>query len=80
MKNKTYKIKPNKKQLGILKLYWDMFQVEQSRLWIRIGELEKEMSIQTGIEGIEFFQCDNDWVGIGQGNREMRLIHGEELE
>lgn len=80
MKRKVYKIKPTKKQLAIMKLYWDMFQAEQSILWARIGELEKEMSKKVGIEELEFFQCDNDWVGIGQGKREMRLIHGEDLK
>jgi hypothetical protein len=80
MKTKIYKINPTKKQLAIMKLYWDMFQAEQSNLWIRIGELEREMSKKTGIEELEFFQDDNDWVGIGQGNREMRLIYGEDLK
>jgi hypothetical protein len=80
MKNKIYKIKPTKKQLDIMKLYWDMFQIEQSILWAKIGALEREMSKKTGIEGLEFFQCDNDWVGIGQYDRNMRLIHSEDLE
>jgi hypothetical protein len=79
MKNK-YKINPTKKQIAIMKLYWDMFQVEQLHLWSRIGDLEKEMSKKTGIEGLEFFQCDNDWVGIGDSDRDMRLIHGEDLK
>ncbi len=79
MKNK-YKINPTKKKIAIMKLYWDMFQVEQLYLWSRIGDLEKEMSKKTGLEGLEFFQCDNDWVGIGDSDRYMRLIHGEELK
>jgi len=76
---KKYKINPTKKELAIMKLYWDMFKAEESLFWAKMGKLEKEMSKQTGIEELEFFQCDGDWCGIGQGNREMRLIHREEL-
>lgn len=80
MKNKTYKINPTKKQLGIMKLYWDMFQAEYNIFWGRIGELEKAMSKETGIKDLEFFQSDGDWCGIGNGERTMRLIHGEDLK
>jgi len=77
MKNK---ITPTKTQIAILKLYWDMFQAEQSLFYGRIGELEKAMSKKTGIKDIEFFQCDGDWVGIGNAERTMKLIQREELE
>ena len=77
MKNK---ITPTKTQIAIVKLYWDMFQAEQSLFYGRIGELEKAMSKKTGIKDIEFFQCDGDWVGIGNAERTMKLIQREELE
>jgi len=80
MNNKTYKINPTKKQLAIMKFYRDMFQVEYNIFWGRIGELEKEMSKKTGIKDLEFFQCDGDWCGIGNGERTMKLIHGENLK
>jgi len=79
MKNNVYKIFPTKKQIAIMKLYWDMFQAEQSILWGKMGKLEKEMSKKTGIKGLEFIQCDNDWVGVGNQDRDMKLIHGEDL-
>ena len=80
MKRKVYKINPTKEQLAIMKLYWDMFQIEQNILWAKIGEFEKAMSKATGIECLEFFWCDNECVGIGDGNRYMRLVHREDLE
>jgi len=46
----------------------------------KIGKLEKEMSKKAGIPELEFFWCDNECVGIGDGNREMGLIHREKLE
>jgi len=79
MKNKIYKIKPTKKQLDTIKFYWDMFQVEQTLFWARMGEIEKAMSKKTEIKDLEFFFCDNECVGIGNANRDMKLIHGEDL-
>ena len=77
---KTYKIKPTKKQMKILRLYWAMFKAEQDILWGRMGDLERAMSKATKIKDLEFFMVDNDWVGIGQYDRKMALIQREKLE
>lgn len=77
--NKKYKIKPSKKQLSIIRLYWKMFQAEYANFWGKLGDLEEKMSKETGIKDLEFFQSDGDWVGIGNGSRTMGLIHGEDL-
>jgi hypothetical protein len=77
--NKKYPIKPNKKQLAIMKLYWGMFQAEQTIFWAKLGELERKMSKLTGINDLEFFFCDNECVGIGNIHKTMKLIHGEDL-
>jgi hypothetical protein len=76
---KKYKIKPTKKQLLIMKDYWARMNGVQNYYYRSLGELEKEMSIKTGIKDLEFFFCDNEIVGIGQGNREMALIQREKL-
>lgn len=80
MKNKI--IKPTKKQLEIMKLYWRMFQAETAIYWGRIGDLEREMSKRTGIKDMEFIHDSMciGWCGVGNYDRTMRLIHGEELE
>jgi hypothetical protein len=79
-RKKLYKIIPTKKQLSIMKLYWSMFQVEENTFWGKIGNLEKSMSAATKIPGLEFFQSDGDWCGIGQADREMKLIQQEGLK
>lgn len=80
---KQYKIKPTKKQLGIIKLYWKMLKAEQEKLWMRIGELERSMSKETGIKDLEFIQDSmfgGEWVGVGNSERTMALLQGEDLE
>jgi hypothetical protein len=80
MKKKTLIVKPTKKQLEVMKLFWGMLQQEQNLFYTKVGELEKNMSERVGIEGLEFFQCDNDFVGIGNYERTMKLIQREDLE
>jgi hypothetical protein len=80
VKMKKYKIKPTKKQLELMKLYWGMFKAEEAIFWSRVGELERKLSTETKIKDIEFFYSDNECVGIGDYNREMKLIHRGELE
>jgi len=63
-----------------MKLYWDMFQIEQTLLWGKISEFEKDMSKKTGIENLEFFFCDNECAGIGNLERTMKLIQRKELQ
>jgi len=80
---KQYKIKPTKKQLEVIKLYWKMLKAEQDKLWLRIGELERAMSKETGIVDLEFIQDSmfgGEWVGVGNVDRTMSLLQGETLE
>ena len=57
-----------------MKLYYDMYKTEQAILWGKMSELEKSMSRETGIKDLEFFHCDGDCVGIGNGSRTMELV------
>ena len=77
---KKYSIKPTEKQLNLMKLYWAMLQTELSMFYSRVGQLEKDMSDDTKIDGLEFFQSDNDFVGVGNYDRTLKLIQREELE
>lgn len=77
---KKYSIRPTKKQLEVFKLYWAMLQSELTLFYAKVGELENEMSVISEIDGLNFFQVDNDFVGIGNYERTMKLIQKEELE
>ena len=77
---KKYKIKPTKKQLELMKLYWGMFKAEEAIFWSRVGELERKLSAETKIAYVEFFYSDNECVGIGNAQRTMKLIHRGDLE
>ena len=77
---KKYPIKPTEKQLNLMKLYWAMLQTELSMFYSRVGQLEKDMSDDTKIDGLEFFQSDNDFVGVGNYDRTLKLTQREELE
>jgi hypothetical protein len=77
---KKYPIRPTEEQLEIMKHFWAMLQQEETLFYAKVGELERNMSERIGIENLEFFQCDNDFVGIGDYDRKMKLIQREELE
>ena len=77
---KGYIVKPNKKQLEIIKLHWDMFKAEETLFWAKMGELEKKMSKETGIKELEFFNSDGDWCGVGNADRTMKLLQHNILE
>jgi len=80
---RKYKIKPTEKQLGIIKLYWKMLCAEQDKLWLRIGELERAMSKETGIVDLEFIQDSmfgGEWIGVGNADRTMMLLQRKDLE
>jgi len=77
---KKYPIKPTEKQLNIMKLYWTMLGCEETRFFAKVYELEKKMCEDTEINDLEFFQVDNDFVGIGNIERTMALIKREQLE
>ena len=77
---KKYPIKPTEKELNIMKLYWAMLGCEETRFFAKVYELEKKMCEDTEINDLEFFQVDNDFVGIGNIERTMALIQREQLE
>jgi len=77
---KKYSIKPTEKQLNLMKLYWAMLGCEETRFYAKVYKLEKKMREDTGIDDLEFFQVDNDFVGIGNIERTMVLIQREQLE
>ena len=77
---KKYSIKPTEKQLNLMKLYWAMLGCEETRFYAKVYKLEKKMREDTGIDDLEFFQVDNDFVGIGNIERTMALIQREQLE
>ena len=77
---KKYSIKPTKKQLEVMKDYWKRLRDELEQISLKIGFLELEMQKETKIDDLEFFMCDNEYVGIGNSNRTMKLLQREELE
>jgi hypothetical protein len=77
---KRYIVKPNKKQLDIIKLHWAMFNAEETLFWVKMGELEEKMSKETGIPHLEFFNSDGDWCGVGNADRTMKLLQRNILE
>ena len=77
---KNYNIKPNKKQLAIIKEAWKQLQKDESTFSGLVMATEKWMEKETGIKGLEFFMCDNSYVGIGNVDRTMKLIQRDKLE
>ena len=75
---KVNKIKPTKKQMKILKEGWKQMKMDYDTFWGLVSLTEEWMEKETGIEGLEFFQCDNDFVGIGNSSRTIDLIQMEE--
>lgn len=80
MKKKTHTLKPTKKQLEIMKLYWAMLQQEEVHFQARVFEMERSLSNATGLEDLIFFKCAGEFCGIGNESRTMKLIHNIELE
>lgn len=74
-----YKIKKTKQLIKKLKPYWQKALAIEAEYVGRLGQLEYRMEKKTG-EGIEFYKCNGEIVGIGNLARTMPLIHGEELE
>jgi hypothetical protein len=75
----TKPLELTKEQLEVVKLYWAMLQQELTIFYSRVGDLERKMSKEVEVD-LEFFQVENDFVGVGDYNRRMKLIHQEELE
>ena len=63
-----------------LQPYWKQLQRLEGIFNKKVRNLEKRIEKEIGIEGIEFFMCDNEYVGIGNEKRTMKLIMMEELE
>ena len=72
-------IKPNKKQLKLMKGAWEWLRLEQDEFYSKVQKIEERLSIVTGIPDLEFFMCDNEYVGIGNVGRTMKLIQWENL-
>ena len=77
---KPHKIVPTKAQLKMMKEAWIRFKYIQEHFYGSVGRLERQLSKETGIKDLEFFMCDNEFVGIGQYDRQMALVQREELE
>ncbi len=73
-------MKATKKQLQIIKRYYQLFREVEAQYYAEMGILEVRIEKATGIKGIEFFFCDNEFAGIGNADRTLDLIHREELE
>ena len=73
-KMNKYSTKVNKNQLKIIKACWEQFQKLDGEHHKKIYQLEKELEKLTGIKGIEFFQADGSYVGVGNAGRTMKLI------
>lgn len=79
--SKEYKIKKTKELVEKLKPYWKELKKLDNLHRTLVYELEKKMEKETGIKDAEFFMVDNEYVGIGNAERTMELIHGHgELE
>jgi hypothetical protein len=77
---KKYLIKVDKKLLNKFKPYWKDFQGIEADFYKKIGNLERKMSKELKIDNLEIFVSDSEYVGIGNYERTMRLIHRFELE
>ncbi len=80
MITKRNKIKITPKQLKRLKYWWDIFQQVENKYWKLIGDLERKISRDVGIKGIEIFRSDGEAVGIGNYDRTMPLIQRDKLD
>lgn len=76
---KNYNVKISKETLQELKDFWRRLVEMESSFYGDVRALEAEMSVATGITGIEFFRCDGEYVGIGTSLRTMKLIQEDKL-
>ena len=77
---KKYKIKITPELIKKLKPYWKELEELEGEFQIKVFNLENKMNKKLGIKGLEFFMCDGAYVGIGNIERTMKLIHSEELK
>jgi hypothetical protein len=69
------KLKLTKDQMAWVKTYWVALEHAEAKFYAEVKRIEEAMQKQTGIEDIEFFACDGEYVGIGNDSRTMDLIH-----
>ena len=74
------KITVDKKLIKRLKPFLQAYLLYEQKYSAELYKLETNMSEITGIIDMEFIFWDNEFVGIGNADRTMRLIHREELE
>jgi len=77
---KEYEIEVTKELFKQIKPFWKEFKKIRERYDIKLRKLKERMEKKTGIDGIEFFFCDNDIAGIGNVQRTMPLIRDNDLE
>lgn len=73
-------IKIDKSLIKKLKPYWEELELLQWEYIGKVYQLEEKMSKEVGIKDLEFFMCDGEYVGIGNVDRTMKLIHQNQLE
>ena len=74
------KIKNTRKLRKKLLPFYKEFKLLEDEFYEKLSALETRMEKAAGVEGIEFFSCDNEYVGIGNFDRTMELVPFEKLE
>jgi hypothetical protein len=77
---KEYKIKKTKGLIKKLKPYWKELKKLEDGFLTKVIELEEKMQKEVGINDLEFFHTDDGYIGIGNIERTMELIHGEDFD
>ena len=77
---KTCTIIPTKKQIEIMKKYWKALKRANNEFYDDTQKIKKKMAKETGIEDLEFFMSDNEYIGIGNTSRTMSLIQWDVLK
>jgi hypothetical protein len=67
------KIAISAEQKKIMKKHWKSLCEAQNCFSAKVQAIELSMSKECGIPDMEFFMCDNSYVGIGNGSRTMKL-------
>ena len=68
-------IKITARQLASIKQHWKKLKEAESDFQEKLISIEISMEAATGIKDIEFFMSDNEYVGVGNADRTMELIH-----
>ena len=79
---KKYKIKITPELIKKLKPYWKKLDKIKDDFFDQVTNLEIKMQKdkKIKIDDLEFFCVEGDYVGIGNVERTMKLIHSEELK